>query len=151
MPQISPTLPRSFSATLSGSFDTVQFAHLASQTPITEVSVVGVTDVSIETDVDLPSPALRLHEEGQHCAVSLNDRLDVLAQNLHQFGHFLPQRAFVNAGAFAIGYHNAAIDDNGLNAASAFREYDLASNAVKRNERRIGEIDNGQVGGHPWQ
>src|SRR5215813_4383153 len=50
------------------------------------ISVVAVADVAIEPDVDLPGPALRLHEVGQHGVRALGYGLDVPAQHLHEVG-----------------------------------------------------------------
>src|ERR1700720_1038561 len=102
------------------------------------VSIVGIADVAIEADVDLPGPALCLHEVGQHGAVALDDGFDVLAQYRHEVGDFLPQRVLGDGGALALRDDNAAGDNDGFDGATGFREHDLARDAVEWNEGGIG-------------
>src|SRR5215469_5050258 len=115
-----------------------------------KISVVPVADVAIEPDVDLPGLALRLHEVGQHGVRALGYGLDVPAQDLHEAGDLLAQGALVDGRALAVGDDNATVDDDRLHSAAGLREHDLAGNAVERNERRIGEIDDRKIGGHTW-
>src|SRR6516162_4393572 len=113
-------------------------------------SVVAVADVAIEPDVDLPGLALRLHEVGQHGVRSLGYGLDVPAQDLHEAGDLLAQGALVDGRDLAVGDDNATVDDDRLHSATGLREHDLAGNAVERDERGIGQIDDRQIGGHAW-
>src|SRR5215831_8604059 len=126
--------------------------NLAETVPAREgrISVVAVADVAIEPDVDLPGPALRLHEVGQHGVRALGYGLDVPAQDLHEAGDLLAQGALVDGRDLAVGDDNATVDDDRLHSAAGLREHDLAGNAVERDERGIGEIDDRQIGGHAW-
>src|SRR5260370_1250679 len=65
--------------------------------------IVGVPHIAVEADVDLPGPALCLQQIGQHGVVALADRLDVLAQDLHETGDLLAQGALVDGGDLAVG------------------------------------------------
>src|SRR5262249_31736849 len=118
--------------------------------PREEISVVAVADVAVEPNVDLPRPALRLHEIGQHGVRALGYGLDVSAQHLHEVGDLLAQGALVNGRHLAIGDDNPTVDDYRLHSGAGLREHDLAGNAVEWDERRIGEIDDRQIGGHAW-
>ena len=53
--------------------------------------------------------------------VRLANRFDVLAQHLHEVGHFLTQGALVDGGDLAVSDHDASVDDDRFHAASALR------------------------------
>src|SRR5262249_451526 len=83
-----------------------------------KISVVAVADVAIEPDVDLPGPALCLHEVGQHDVRALGYGLDVPAQHLHEVGDLLAQGALVDGRDLAVGDDNATVDDDRLHSAA---------------------------------
>src|SRR6516162_3981006 len=109
-----------------------------------------VADVAIEPDVDLPGLALSLHEVGQHSVRAPGYGLDVPAQHLHEVGDLLAQGALVDGRDLAVGDDNATVDDDRLHSATGLREHDLAGNAVERDERGIGKINDREIGGHAW-
>ena len=74
---------------------------------------------------------------------------EILLELGHNVEDLVEQRRFVHGHQAAILNDHASADDDGLHAATAFGIDQLAQGAVERDEGRVGQIDQHQIGFAP--